>query len=177
MPSCDFPNNYNLYDCTCADCAMRGKSEEDNKKYYETCNRCNNITYIIISMSKNRKGDVENYKISYCIYHYNKYLECLEERRVEEDKIKKIKDDKLSEFIEASKNLNVILEPIGLLDECKIKAGPIYIMYDNTGKIKLSKNIFDIQKIKNRWKINKNKLELFYEMNMHIYFFIEDPRK
>ena len=116
MPSCNFPYGNNIGNCCCSDC---GRSEEEDKKYYETCNNCDNITYRIISMSRNRKDDIENYKISYCFDHYNEYLELVEKRRVEEETIKKTKDEKLNEFIETSKNFNIILKPIGSLDEYK----------------------------------------------------------
>ena len=174
MPSCNFPfGNNNIGNCSCADCL---RSEEYYKKYYETCNNCDNITYRIISILRNRKGYEENYKISYCVDHYNKYLESEEKRRVEEETIKKIKDDKLNEFIESSKNLNVILKPIGLLDEYIIPS-IIKKRYKRYGCIELDKNIFDIQKIKNRWYIDSNKLKLFFDQNMEEYFYIEDPRK
>ena len=42
-----FPRTNDIGNCCCSDC---GRSEEEDKKHYKTCNNCDNITYRIISM-------------------------------------------------------------------------------------------------------------------------------
>ena len=127
-------------------------------------------------------------RISYYVYYCE---ECQiikdNEKKEKEEKQKEEQDLKRNEFL--NKQNELFQEFYMTIDKNNIELIPIEIIdthnnyiIDNDlcelGVIKkfLSMKLMDVQKIKNRWMINKNKVELYYKLNMRNYFIIYDPR-
>ena len=167
MPSCDF-NNFD--NCTCRDCS-RYESDPDH------CLICG-VEYSEELMEKRK-----NYYIYYCDECKN--IKDKENREIirkrEEEKKNKIENFK-------NKQKELIENFYSSIDKSNIKRVPIKILDSfennithslfNLGVYKkfLSMKLMDIEKIGGRWYINKNKVELFYNLNMQNYYIIYDPR-
>ena len=168
MPSCDFNNFAN---CTCSDCAMRGESDPDH------CLICG------VEFSEELMKKRINSYVYYCeecqIIKENNKKE-REEKQKEEEELKRNnflnkQNELFHQFYTTIDKNNVELVPIKIIDsfENNITHSLLYL---GVYKKFLSMKLMDIEKIGGRWYINKNKVELYYKLNMQNYFIIYDPR-
>ena len=166
MPSCDF-NNFD--NCTCADCAII----EEMKDFYRThCLRCK----ILFEKQIN--------------FRYCEECEIItnNEKKEEEEKYKKRKEKEELKRNDFLNKQNELFQKFYInIDKNNIELVPIKIINSDTNYINelcvsgvnkkfMSMKLMDVQKIKGKWYINKNKVELFYNLNMQNYYIIYDPR-
>ena len=169
MPSCDFNNFAN---CTCSDCAMRGESDPDH------CLICG------VEFSEELMKKRINSYVYYCeecqIIKENKKKE-REEKQKEEEELKRNdflnkQNELFQQFYTTIDKNNVELLPIKIIDSYRNYIYDSYINELGVNKKFMSMKLIDVQKIKGKWYINKNKVELFYNLNMQNYYIIYDPR-
>ena len=179
MPNCDF----NRYPCYCSECNRWENERNEYMNDYSICWKCKNKKIINDNhycngcvILKNIEED-ENKKIKEI---ENKKMEEIENKKMEE--IEKFLEIKKNKFIEMSDKLEVEFIPLRELKKYKNKYyyyKKIYNLSKIHGrfidKIELNGEIyFNIQKIKNKWMIDKNRIELFFNMKLENYFIIQN---
>ena len=153
MPSCDF-NNFD--NCTCLDCKREREiwNEKIEKQKELIINECNGETW---------KEKIEKQK---------------EEQEIKRNDFLNKQNELFREFNESINNIELVnwSVPIKIIDSYRNYIYDSYINELGVNKKFMSMKLMDVQKIKGKWYINKNKVELFYNLNMQNYYIIYDPR-
>ena len=190
MPSCDFFGGREY--CTCPDCNRDTREAEEARRIYldemkKHCSRCkiklNSDEELFCKDcyycgTKKCSKKLDTYKIgivNYCdkckidIDNQNKRWLENEQKQKEMDEMKeRVQNDKITLFKNQCEYVDICLYPLSKVET-----------FDNEKhhKILLNMAVFDIQKIKNRWYLNKTKYDIFIQNGLNEFSYIEDPRK
>ena len=153
MPSCDFNNFAN---CTCSDCNREREiwKEKIEKQKELIINECNVETW---------KEKIEKQK---------------EEQEIKRNDFLNKQNELFREFNESINNIELVnwsapalSVPIKIIDSHRNYIYDSNINELGVNKKFISMKLMDVQKIKGRWFINKNKVKLFYDLKIYFLLF------